>query len=239
MIMIPSQNPLFISIPTLEAKFDYLLVTTTTDTNWLWRELSIEKEEEPDDHIRFQREWRRMQFHGLALFFNEIAYYLAYLEAINSFSEIQENTVLFHGNNVILRMTACWDRIGRFLHNRFNLSISDNVYFGTVIDEILMKKQYRKNEKKHLLEMKKQFSQDKKIRDWRNNYTHNYGEYFERENEGGLVFEYFPLDQKSREISRIKLISIIEDSYPRLKLTMKLTSEIFDEFVLANKNQKN
>lgn len=229
MITIPGQNPLFISIPTLTAKFEYLLLSTTSDTDWLWMELSIEKEEEPDSIIRAQREWRRMQFYGLAEFFNEIAYYLAYLDAINTFPEIQSNTVMFHGSNIILRMTACWDRVGRFLYDRFELNFTDNIYFGTVVDEILKDKRYKKTEKKHLLEMKRQFSQDKKIRDWRNNYIHNYGEYFEREIEKNIVTEYFPLDPKSREFLRNKLIDLIHESFPRLKLIMKLTSKLFDE----------
>jgi hypothetical protein len=235
-IKIPSQNPLFISIPTLEAKFDQSLLIALNDTDWLWRELSIDKNEEPNDHIRFQREWRRMQFYGLAEFFNEIGYYIAYLKAINSFSEIQANTVFFHGNNVILRMTACWDRIGRFLDNRFDLQLTEDVYFGTVIDELLRIKKFKKTERKYFIELKKLFSQDKELRRWRNNYIHNYGEYFEKEIENNLVSESFPLDPKSRELMRIKLMSLVEDSYPRLKLTMKLTSEIFDEFNPENKN---
>ena len=137
MISLPAQNPLFYSHPSLEEEFNRQLISTAADTDWLWRELVVSKDQEENDGIRFQLEWNRLLYHGLAEFFAEIIYYLAYSEALAIISDARPRTRLFHGSNVALRMVACWDRLGFFLYQRFDVTLPEKVYFAPSAQEML------------------------------------------------------------------------------------------------------
>ena len=229
MISLPAQNPLFFSHPSLDVEFNRHLLETTSDTDWLWRDLVISKDTEHDDHIRFQKEWNRLLYHGLAEFFNEIAYYLAYLEALASIPEAKPKTRLFHGSNVALRMAACWDRIGFFLYERFQGPIPSKVYFNEAAKEMLKNDRVDVSFKPPILEMMKLYDEDTSLRNWRHEYIHRHGEYFGIDkSEAGITSEYFPLDQNSQDELSQKLVGILLKSFPRLKLAMELASTLVD-----------
>jgi hypothetical protein len=226
MMKLPSQNPLFFSHPSLEGEFNRSLLKILSETNWLWQELTVEKDPQENVHINFQKEWSRLHYHGLAKFFSEIAYYLAYLQALTSISEVTSNTILFHGSNIALRMVACSDRMGFFLYEHFQIAAPEKVYFGTTTNEILKTDAINEPDKSLVRQMRKQFDKTSALRNWRHEYSHRHGEYFRNEESKDIAMEYFPWDKSDKATISKELVVVLFESFQKLKSAMRLASKL-------------
>jgi hypothetical protein len=173
-----------------------------------------------------QDRWCWLHFHGLAHFFTEIVYSFAFVQALVSIKDVEPNTVLFHGNNLVFRIVACWDRIGFLLNERFKLGIKDkNISFRKVVNKLLEKNNFvTRTEEDIIREVKALFENDSSIREWRNRYMHQYGEHFAKEFDDGITTENFLFSREDQEVLENEMVSLLNQSFPRLKLAMELIS---------------
>ena len=226
MILKPSQNPLFVEHPYLRKNYNRFELDALDDTDWLWQQLIID-ETSDDPLITVKLEWRRMHYHGLAQFFTEIAICYAYWQTLVACGIEYSQTLLFHGNNVVLRIVSCWDRMGFCLNDRFDLGHPENdPYFGIIITELCSRLDIERRHVRRIRKLKEIFDKDAKLRDWRNKYLHRYGEYFSIENSGDIKISSFPNNKQRTQMVQ-ELNTILEKSFTNIKHAMKLLSELF------------
>ena len=92
----PSVNPLFISNEIDKDVYKEIEYSLLSDTEWLWRDLTQTGE--------VHELWRHMHYQSLASFFTEIAMCYAFCEALRRTNIDDTRTILFHGNNVVIRI---------------------------------------------------------------------------------------------------------------------------------------
>ncbi len=231
MVMKPAQNPLFVSHPDLARHYERFEGEALADTNWLWQPL--------DDSAPFEmgtdalpehvgKSWGRMHYHGLALFFVEIAQCFAYFQALLEAGVDSAPTLLFHGNNAVPRMASCWDRMGFILSDLFDLhGREDEVCFGKAVEELCGRTDLGSRKLRLFRGLKRVFDQDKELRTWRHKYVHRYGEHYKIDRPAGNVtVAIISWSSEERAGTIQELSGILPRSFSRLAEAMKTCSEL-------------
>lgn len=214
----PASNPFFISIEGLEQLYERFEFQLLKDTGCLWRWLS------DLDEITFEQ----MHFYGLADFFTEIAMSYAYYLALKEVGVSDSCQLLYFANNVVLRNVACWDRMAYALNAFLVLELEDkDIKFDKVVQVARQSPKTSTSIRKKIARLKKMFDKGRNIREWRNIYLHRHGEYFEKQADGMLQFEYFTLSRDDRKEALSRLEKLLEPSFQILKEAMIICSEIF------------
>jgi hypothetical protein len=224
----PSQKNYFIDHPDLMSTHEKISSLMILGTSSLWMELrgspEIEKLVPPGFF------WNRMLFHGLSLFFTDTAGCYAYWLSLMEVGIEDPSILLFHGNNAVVRVIACWDRMGYCLNQLFELGITEyRVSFKNVLKEIskLEANNHPNLDSYELLVSL--FTKSDDLVAWRNKYLHRYGEYYSIENEGNLTSEYFPWSKEDKAEIQASLRETLPDAFVNLKKAMILCSALYPE----------
>jgi translation initiation factor 1 (eIF-1/SUI1) len=228
-IAVPSHKPFFIDHPDLKECYEKMEFEVLCDTHWLVKDL-VPYSDSPDE---VKNSWNRMHFHGLASFFTEIAMCYAYWLALVELGIEYPTVLLFHGNNVVIRIVSCWDRIGFSLNELFELGIPENrTYFDPVIQELCKANMVDHAQLERVRRLKTEFDKDAKVRKWRHKYVHRHGEYFlieEEKKEGKVVTvtESFPLSIEDKREMVKALQQLLPQSFSLLKSAVQICSQLF------------
>lgn len=212
-MIVPSQKPFFIDHPELQPRYETNECEVLGSTMWLWSDIS--------------ESWHALRFYGLAQFFTEIGMCYAYWLSLRDIDIHDPNLLLFHGNNVVLRVVSCWDRMGSFLNDLYDLGISQHdVSFGAVIQEMNRQSVALR---KHRRQLQRLFDSDSEIRDWRHRYVHRHGEHYSVDRNASLVTEAISFQREDLQGMVDELDEIFASSFDRLKSAMHVCADILGD----------
>ncbi len=219
-MMVPFDKPFFIDIHGLRDAYDRYENELLKGTGWLMEDIGRARD------LKFAQ----MHYFGLSTFFTEISLGLAYWLALREVGYSKSSPLLFHGNNLVLRCVAIWNRMGYGLNELFDLGIPDDeMHFGTAIDHLCTKSRVERPVRNRAKKLKMLYDKGADLRTWRNKYIHQYGEYFEKERgkKGDIVSESFSWNPKDRIDMVERLAKILIPTHPQLKRVMRLCYELF------------